>query len=271
MRPPITVGIDGFPESPHAAHWAAHEALLRDLPLRLVHAWVLLAPTDTGVLSEEHLPRGMDQNYWARRLLSDTVQELRHAHPGLNVTAELLPRDAVTALLAACADAEMLVLGSRGRGTLTAYLLGSTGRQLLARGVRPMVLVHADDAGRSPDVTVGLGLRRPYDEVLAFAFDEAARRGGALRAVHAGARRADADAAAAVGAALRPWREKYPGVPVAEDITAERPGRAVVRAAADSGLLVLGRDEHGAVPRVGSVTHAAVHHAPCPVAVVPSG
>ncbi|MCP9207652.1 universal stress protein [Streptomyces sp. NEAU-Y11] len=273
MRPPITVGIDGFPESPPAAHWAAREALLRDVALRLVHAWILLAPTDPDVTSGEDIPRGDDQNYWARRLLSDTVGELRAAHPELRVTAELVPQETVPALLAAGRDAEMLVLGSRGRGTIGGFLLGSTGRQTLARGTRPMVLVHADDGGRNADVTVGLGLRRASDEVLEFAFDAAARRGGSLRAVHAGAHRADPDATAALSAALLPWRDKYPRVPVAEEITSERAGRGVVRAAAGSGLLVLGRDGagHGGGPRLGAVTHAAVHHAPCPVAVVPCG
>ncbi|MET7903307.1 universal stress protein [Streptomyces sp. NPDC005355] len=264
MRPTITVGIDGFPESPHAAHWAAREALLRDLPLRLVHAWVLLAPAVPDV------PREHDRNYWARRLLTDTVAELREAHPGLRVTAELVPRETAPALLAAVRDAEMLVLGSRGRGTVGGFLLGSTGRYVLARGVRPMVLVHADDQEPSPDVTVALGLRRPGDAVLEFAFDAAARRGGGLRAVHAGARRTDEETRA-LSAAVRPWRERYPGVRVAEDVTSERAPRAVVNAAAGSGLLVLGRDgsESTAVPRLGPVAHAAVHHAPCPVAVVP--
>lgn len=39
MGAPIAVGVDGFAESPPAAHWAAREALLRDLRLRLIHAW----------------------------------------------------------------------------------------------------------------------------------------------------------------------------------------------------------------------------------------
>ncbi|WP_254885438.1 universal stress protein [Streptomyces sp. NA02950] len=203
VRPRITVGIDGFPESPHAAPWAAREALPRDLPLRLVHAWVLLAPTDPDPPPEGDLPCGNDQAYWARRLLSDTVGALREAPPGLNVTAEPVPQETVPALLAAGGAAEMLVLGSRGRGALGGFLLGSTGREVLARGVRPMVLLHADDADRSADVAVGPGPRRPPDDVLGFAFDAAARRGGSLRAVHAGGRRqqggAERGAAAVAG------------------------------------------------------------------------
>ncbi|OPF80727.1 hypothetical protein VT50_0212355 [Streptomyces antioxidans] len=277
MGAPITVGVDGFAESPPAAHWAAREALLRDLRLRLVHAWNPPSPPAPA------LPHQDDQIYWSQRLLTDLVGELRDTHPGLRVSAELVPREPVPALLDAARDAEMLVLGSRGRGTPGGFLLGSTGRQVLAHGEHPVIMVHADDKPLTADVTVGVSLRQPNEEALRFAFDAAARRGGVLRAVHAGtdgpgdegaaedAREPDAEAA--LDAALRSWREKYPGVPVAEAITTERPALGVVHTAPGSGLLVLGRDgtEPGPVPQLGSVIHAAVHHAPCPVAVVPRG
>ncbi|MEU9045713.1 MULTISPECIES: universal stress protein [unclassified Kitasatospora] len=41
MPKDITVGLDGSPESLSAAHWAAREAQLRGLPLRLLHLWIL--------------------------------------------------------------------------------------------------------------------------------------------------------------------------------------------------------------------------------------
>lgn len=201
--------------------------------------------------------------------------ELRDTHPGLRVSAELVPRETVPALLDAARDAEMLVLGSRGRGTPGGFLLGSTGRHVLAHGERPVVMVHADDRPLTADVTVGVCLRGANEETLRFAFDAAARRGGALRAVHAGAGGPESGEAAAdaLDAALRPWREKYPGVPVAEALTSERPALGVMHTAPGSGLLVLGRaeTEPDPVPRLGPVIQAAVHHAPCPVVVVPCG
>ncbi|GAA1255469.1 universal stress protein [Streptomyces javensis] len=277
MGAPITVGVDGFAESPPAAHWAAREALLRDLRLRLIHAWN--PPAHPAPV----LPHEDDQCYWSQRLLTDLVGELRDTHPGLRVSAELVPRETVPALLDAARDAEMLVLGSRGRGTPGGFLLGSTGRRILAHGVHPVIVVHADDKPLTADVAVGVSLRQPNEEALRFAFDAAARRGGVLRAVHAGtngpgdeaaaADEAEPGAEGALDAALRPWRERYPGVPVAEAFTAERPALGVVHTAPGSGLLVLGRDETepDPVPHLGSVIHAAVHHAPCPVAVVPRG
>ncbi|BBJ39026.1 hypothetical protein SSPO_017440 [Streptomyces antimycoticus] len=271
MGAPIVVGVDGFAESPPAAHWAAREALLRDLRLRLIHAWNPPSP------EAPTLPHEDDLNYWAQRLLTDLVGELRDTHRGLRVSAELVPRETVPALLDAARDAEMLVLGSRGRGTPGGFLLGSTGRHVLAHGERPVVMVHADDRPLTADVTVGVCLRGAREETLRFAFDAAARRGGALRAVHAGAGaggpESEEAAADALDAALRPWREKYPGVPVAEALTSERPALGVMHTAPGSGLLVLGRaeTEPAPVPHLGPVIQAAVHHAPCPVVVVPCG
>ncbi|AEM83305.1 universal stress protein [Streptomyces violaceusniger] len=61
MGAPIVVGVDGFAESPPAAHWAAREALLRDLRLRLIHAWnppSPEAPTLLLVLGREETEPG---------------------------------------------------------------------------------------------------------------------------------------------------------------------------------------------------------------------
>jgi nucleotide-binding universal stress UspA family protein len=69
-----------------------------------------------------------------------------------------------------------------------------------------------------------------------------------------------------LGPALRSWREKFPGV----GVTAASASRAVVQAAQGAGLLVVGRRRHHPpMPRLGPVTQAAIHHARCPVAVVP--
>ncbi|MFE2179211.1 universal stress protein [Streptomyces sp. NPDC059455] len=70
---------------------------------------------------------------------------------------------------------------------------------------------------------------------------------------------------------LRPWREKFPRVSVIDEFRLESPAQAVVQAAADSDLLMVGRRKHPPTlgPRLGPVVQAAVHHAACPVAVVP--
>ncbi|WP_267882182.1 universal stress protein [Streptomyces katrae] len=79
----------------------------------------------------------------------------------------------------------------------------------------------------------------------------------------------DADMASALSHAVRPFRDKFPAVEVSE---VSAPGRAVehlVEAAYDARLVDVGRRSAAKGSHVGSVAHALVHHASCPVAVVP--
>lgn len=74
-----------------------------------------------------------------------------------------------------------------------------------------------------------------------------------------------------LSAVLQVWRDKYPGVEVTETVAEGRARSALLRAASGASLLVVGRHltDRPAGPRIGPVTHAAIHHVGCPVAVVP--
>ncbi|MFE3495080.1 universal stress protein [Streptomyces sp. NPDC059175] len=291
MEPVITVGLDGSPESLAAAHWAADEAERRGLTLRLLHAWPLLAPEPTRIPSE------IDQNYWAKRVVHNARAELQARHPGLTVVGNLVADDAQDALLRAASESEMIVLGSRGLRPVESYFLGDISMPVVGRAERPVVLVrteaHEGGPPPAPDasgaVVVALKLHGPCDDLLEFAFTTATARGVPLRAVHGRTVPLHAytpwgtdhdvtdevrrDAQKSLDRALRPWREKFPGVEVVDRLRLESPAKAVVQAAERAGLLVVGRREHRPplAPRLGPVAEAAIHHAPCPVAVVPHG
>jgi nucleotide-binding universal stress UspA family protein len=80
-----------------------------------------------------------------------------------------------------------------------------------------------------------------------------------------------AEAARQLEGLLTEWREKYPDVPVSQDVVHGHPGRALVGLSARADLVVLGRHaEHPGRPGLGSVRHAVLNHAHGPVAVVPS-
>ncbi|MDO0929167.1 universal stress protein [Streptomyces sp. TG1A-8] len=286
MTRPITAGVDGTGESLAALDWAAREAVRRKLPLRVVHAWRY----------EESLA-GADrdtQHGWVSRGVADAVHAVRGRHPGLTVTADVAEDGAVEALAGAAADAEMLVLGSRGHGPVLGFLLGSVGRQVIAETRRPVVLVRAGDrppaeaAGR--DVVVGQhGGPGDSAEALCFAFETAAARGAAVRAVRAwelppvfayspGSLKLLDDAGGlephekrALAEALAPWRERFPQVPVAEHVEMGSAGQVLLAAAGRAQLVVVGRRAHRTAvgARIGSVAHGVLHHARCPVAVVP--
>ncbi|MFH8391760.1 universal stress protein [Streptomyces sp. NPDC018036] len=287
MQPVVTVGLDGSPESLAAAHWAADEAEKRRLALRLLHAWPLLAPEPA------HAATGVDQNYWAKRLMHTAQAELSSRHPGLTVVGNLVAEDAQEALLKAASESEMLVLGSRGMETVESYFLGDVSMPVVARAERPVVLVRAEPTDREQpsaaarSVVVALKLNGSGDELLDFAFHTAAARGVTLLAVHGRslplharmpwgadhevAEEIKREAGQELARVLRPWREKYPQVGVADSIRLASPAKAVVQAAEGAALLVVGRraHRHGVAPHLGPVAHAALHHGRCPVAVVP--
>ncbi|MER8237175.1 universal stress protein [Streptomyces sp. NPDC101490] len=290
MSREIVAGVDGSPESLAAADWAAREALHRGLPLRLAHAW-RWEPLDLPLVQDR-----ATQEKAARDLLRDAETAVTERHPGLTVTSEVLPDTPVAALLGAEDRTELLVIGSRGHGPVLGFLLGSYGQQIIAGATRPVVAVRSRDGEPAEPpaghVLVGqLGSPEDSAAALGFAFGTAAARGAAVRAVRAWSlpplyayspasmRLADEAGGLvpyeekALREALAPWRERYPDVPVSEHVELGSAGQVLLSASGTAQLLVVGRRaKRGAAgPRIGSVAHAALHLAPCPVAVVPQG
>ncbi|SEE71390.1 Universal stress protein family protein [Streptomyces sp. KS_5] len=116
MSRTVTVSLDGSPESITAADWAAREALLRGLPLRLLHAWQWQPHACAPPAGVTLPPAGSDsQREWADRMLREAETRLAQRHPGLRITVDRIAEQPVPALLAGAGDAELLVLGSRAR------------------------------------------------------------------------------------------------------------------------------------------------------------
>ncbi|MEU9191348.1 universal stress protein [Streptomyces sp. NPDC048484] len=285
MTRPITVGADGSAESLAALHWAAREAVRRSLPLRVVHAWEESAGEDRAA--------DVDKAD-VREALTRTAGEVTGRHPGLTVTTDLIDGGPVEALVAAAAEAETLVLGSRGHGAIVGFLLGSVGQQVIAEATRPVVLVRAgDQAGSEADGReIVVGQQGGPDDsaaALEFAFEAAAARGAALRVVRAWSlptvftyspgSLALLDEAGgmepyekkALAEALEPWLERFPDVQVTRQVEMGSAGEVLLSVAARAQLMVVGRRARRSAvgSRIGSVAHAVVHHAPSPVAVVP--
>ncbi|MFI7099243.1 universal stress protein [Streptomyces sp. NPDC050161] len=286
MNNVITVGLDGTPESLSAAHWAAREALLRHARLRLLHAWTLRAHGAPQPGDDD------DQSHWPRRIVHEARAAIQARRPELPMEDELVVKDPLDALLDAADRSDLLVLGSRDANPMARYVLGEVGLQTMSRSGVPTVFVRApqdpESTAQRGCVVVGASLHEPCKALLAFAFDTAARwdvplravlgrhlpayaynRGGGVEpyAVETAAR----DAQWELTEALRPWRDAFPDVPVEHCVMMESPAPALLHCSDDAGLLVVGRrHKHRALrPPIGHVVHAAAHHAPCPVAVVP--
>ncbi|MEV0123716.1 universal stress protein [Streptomyces sp. NPDC050703] len=283
----IAVGVDGSDEALAAVDWAAREASLRGLPLRIVHAW-LWQPLDVPIVQDKDA-----QAASAEAVLRDAATRVAEEYPDLALSTEVVEDTPVTALVSEAERHAMLVLGSRGHGALLGFLLGSYGQQVIAAATRPVVSVRAREGAAPPEsgeVVVGQqGTAEESDAVLRFAFEAAAARGATLRAVRAwslpplyayspgslalvdeagGLESFEKQALAHV---LAPWRSRFPDVPVIEHVEIGSGGQVLLSAASRAGLLVVGRRVRRAPvgARIGSVAHAALHHAACPVAVVP--
>ncbi|WP_405905339.1 universal stress protein [Streptomyces sp. NBC_00828] len=298
MLPPVVVGVDGSPESLAAAEWAAREALRRELPLRLVHAW------NGHPHHADGEPATAVQRHLGRRSLRRAEERIRVACPGVRLYDEQVEGPATAALLNAADRADLLVLGSRGLSGFTGFLVGSVALGVIARASRPVVLVRAGEEGedeRLPadhgsvstrtgyrDVVLAVDLGDPCDEVIQFAFEAARVRGARLRVIHAWQPPFPLNLGPGdiglmndlqqveewqgfLSALIGPWRDKYADIDVLETVVADKPSTALIRAASGASLLVVGRrtTERPLGPRTGPVAHSAIHHVGCPVAVVP--
>ena len=282
----ITVGLDGSPESLTAADWGAREARYRHCRLHLVIAWTPPPRTASTAVAPEV------RDLWAQQALEDARAGIATRYPEVPVSTESVPAAAAAALVARGETSQMLVLGSRGRAALVGFLLGSVGTQVLARSTSPVVMVRhgtGPGAGTAGDEVV-VGVQDPPESALIeFAFATAAARHTLLRAVrawapppvlaHAPPSRKHLGAGGGITSEERSrlaeavglWREKYPEVPVVEQVERGHAAEVLLTAAVRAGLVVVGRHAHrpGVGPRLGHVAHALLHHAPCPVAVVP--
>ncbi|MET7982505.1 MULTISPECIES: universal stress protein [unclassified Streptomyces] len=291
MTHPITVGVDGSPESRAALAWAGREAVRRGVPLRVVYAWHWPPHDMVGGGDRE------DQARWVHGMIEDAARTVTDRHDGLPVTVDVIDSDGgdvVEALLGVAADTGILVLGSRGYGAFVGFLLGSVGQRVIAEAPCPVVLVRTEDrpedeAGGREIVVGHQGGPEDGAAGLRFAFETAAARGASVRAVRAwslppvfayspGSLKMLDEAGGlepyerkALAEALGPWRERFPDVPVTQHIEMGSAGQVLLSLSDRAQLMVVGRraDDSVVGVRIGSVAHAVMHHAPCPVAVVP--
>ncbi|MFI6010231.1 universal stress protein [Streptomyces sp. NPDC051243] len=291
---PVIAAVDGSDDSLVALDWAFQTALLREAPLRVVHvqqyaAWpgpeVLPAgqpePDDDPVLDR------------VRRYLEGRVER-----PVVRYLA--LEGSPSAALPELGSTAQLLVLGSRGRGGFTGLLLGSNGMAAARDAVCPVVVV--PKPGRQvpdgmpvepgPRVVVGLQVDSPDEATLTFAFAEAALRGARLQVVAAYAwplhvwtaataqivpPSEDQDAVEAetrtlAKGFLAPHRERHPEVRAEPYVAPGTAAGLLVAASRDADLVVVGRHRRRLLAparMMGSVAQAVLLHAASPVAVVP--
>ena len=291
MKSTVVVGYDQTPPSERALVQAAREAAWRGGSLTVVHAFDWMTPRGPGT----YIPAGVEESISGiAQQIADHGAELVHSRfPNMPVEAKAIPggaAEALTATARGAGPADLLVVGNRGRGGFASLLLGSVSMRALSGSCVPTMVVRGEHRDPHDAVLVAVDVEEPADDLMRFAFDEAARRGARLEAVtvwdlswaadYAGdtadirraAAAATADLDAALEALVHTWHGKYPDVRVSHRVADGVPAAVLTDATSHADLIVAGARRHGDGRhgmRIGPIAHALVHHAQCPVVVVP--
>ena len=287
----IVVGYDGSEHASIAVDWAATEAVSRGVMLTLAAATsVPLEGMRFGgsVLTPDAIDDLLQRLQEATQARAD---EASKSHPGLDVGVKVALGSPASVLVEASANADMVVVGSRGMGGFRGLLVGSVGVQVASNAACPAVVVRKAPSPTASTVVVGVDGSELSLAALDFAFDMADRRGWRVLAVHAweipaydvlaapsGPPPIDVEELAAseeraFAESLAGLRERHPDVTVEQVVVKGQSVRAILDASDDPALIVMGsrgRGEFlGAV--LGSVSQGVLHRAKVPVAVIGSG
>jgi nucleotide-binding universal stress UspA family protein len=266
-------GYDGSPGAVQALRWAAREAWARGTTLTVCLAWTpdhMELPTESALCD---LARQHGQEMLTRGLpYAETVLGPGRVHP------DLAAGPPAQVLCERSRAAEMVVIGSRGHGELAGVRLGSVSWQVAGHAAGPVVVVRGAwrPANRPPGpVVLGADGSPAGQAAITFAFEEAALRDVPLVTVCAladapgrlgGSRQMeeDFDQALAVGA------KEHPEVSLVRQVLPGTPRAALLSAAADAQLLVVGARGRSGFDEMslGSIAEAVLIYAPGPVAVV---
>jgi nucleotide-binding universal stress UspA family protein len=282
-RHSVVVGIDVSEPARVAARWAVREADTLRRPLVVLHAFEAQAIAMASMTMPGGVTAEIPLRQAAEVRLREIVDHCRAVAPDVEVTGEFVDGDPAEVLTEAGAGAAMLVVGSSGAGAVARVLLGSTSSELVRKATAPVIVVRGEDVvdGSAERVVVGVDGSPTSTRAVGFGYDFAARHNAELVAVHAwrdhpfaqltmDAEDARAHATAVLAESLAGMAERYPEVPVREVVSDEKPVHALLDQVKGRTLLVVGSHGRGALGRMllGSVSHAVLHYAPCPVAVL---
>ncbi len=262
----VVVAIDGSQDADRALEWAVDQAALEGR--RLVTLTAGDVPAEHGRAAAE---------------------SARARHPGLSVEALTRAADPREALIDASTTAHLLVLGSRGRGTLGSLLLGSVSAAVSAHAACPVVVCRPPAGSGGGGVLVGADGTAQSRQVIEFAFRQASLRRSPLTVLHC-----YWDAAAAVSGleeatpemldrpefgelravlaeSVAGFGEIFPDVTLTLSARHGLLDRVLASGSAGWGLIVVGRHPVTSLGRAltGSIATAVLERATCPVAVVP--
>jgi len=280
----IVVGFDGSAQSRAAVRFAVAQAHRMGASVRVVTAYDYNWGAGRFGGSE-----ALEQDVRERheKALDEAIAEVRGIAPDVPISGSAVLGEPTLTLLDAGRSATLTVVGNRGHGGFGSLLLGSVSQKVATHSRHPVVVVRGSVDTATGPVIVGVDHTDHSEHTVGAAFEEAARRGCDLVAIHAYELPAaygymalavppyqpedlrDAESTA-LDKALRPWREKYPDVPAKGLVARGTAARVLVDVSGSAGLVVVGSRGHGGITDtlLGSVSLQVLHHADCPVLVV---
>lgn len=279
LEQPIVVGIDASEPSRYALQWASRAAATRRAPLHVVFAvpQYIDTPLDD---SPVRLYRS-EYRHFVESALASAARDahiLAGADSPIEVRTFLIDGHPVPALCDLARTARYVVVGSRGLGAYLRSVLGSVSTALARHAPGSVVVVPEQTPDYSPDpVVIGVD-GSPYStRAVEIAFDEAARRGVELVAVHAWNSHGDntspttaEDGEQVLSRVLARQRESFPGVTVREVLVQDRPVRALLAQSTRAQLVVVASHGGGGFPgmTLGSTSQGVLHAIDRPLIIV---
>ena len=282
----ILVGTDGTAASQAAVQWAAGEAERRHRLLRIMHVFDWEWRSARYESGTEYID--------VSRQLADAVvagasAQARAVAPAVQLELDTLIGNPAPCLLEAAAEAELVVLGSRGRGGFASLLLGSVSQRVATHATCPVVVVRGRGNVTEGPVVVGVDDSPRAEHVLATAFEAATGRETSLAVIRTylpspplwmagvpvadyATPKEDAEEHARVEELLAPWRHKFPEVKVDVMVSHDSPAAVLTGVSHGAQLVVVGSHGHGSIAAalLGSTGLQLLHHADCPVLIARS-
>ncbi|MDA3644287.1 universal stress protein [Saccharopolyspora indica] len=273
------VGVDGSESALAAVRWAASDAALHRVPLRLVSVGAGTLPDAARAADETDRHRWLDS---ATRLAIEIA-------PRAQVRPELRRGAPGSVLVEESGRARRVIVGIRGLAERTGLPVGSVAELVAMHAACPVAVVRGREPGPAEpsSILVGVDGSRVGEAAVATAFEEASARRVPLVAVHVWMDVAidpwlpaddgeweeiNETERAVLAERLAGWQEKYPDVEVRRVVERDRPVRYLIEHAENAQLIVVGSRGRGGMTGMllGSTSRALLHMAPCPVLIARS-
>ncbi|GGV35266.1 universal stress protein [Kitasatospora herbaricolor] len=278
-RRPIVLGVDAGGHGLLATSWAADEADRRRLPLLMVRAVPQPGSDRRGLEKRYHEELRSD----GRQALDKAAALAGERHPRLELATTLVDGNPGQVLCLASAGAELVVLGSLRLSRAEEFLSSSSvAVPVSAQATCPVVVVREPEhiTQDPPYLVVGVDGSPSSAAAVDLAFDLAARRGAALRAVRVRQSQpfgrtdgllADQEPRRLLTETTAGRSGRYPDVKLTHEVIHGHPVEELAKASEHALAVVVGRRGRGGFTgmRLGSVPHGLLHHAHCPVVTVP--